>query len=30
MEEILDKIADNNQSIAKIIKMKAALNAAKR
>jgi len=28
MEEILDKIADDNQSIAKIIKMNAALNAA--
>jgi hypothetical protein len=28
MEEILNKIADDNQSIAKIIKMKAALNAA--
>lgn len=28
MEKILDKIADDNQSIAKIIKMKAALNAA--
>lgn len=28
MEEILDKIADGNQSITKIIKMNAALNAA--
>ncbi len=28
MEEILNKIADGNQSITKIIKMKAALNAA--
>ena len=28
MEEILDKIADDNQSITKIIKMNAALNAA--
>jgi hypothetical protein len=28
MEEILNKIADDNQSITKIIKMKAALNAA--
>ena len=28
MEEILDKIADDNQSITKIIKMKALLNAA--
>jgi len=28
MEEILDKIADDNQSITRIIKMNAALNAA--
>ena len=28
MEQILDKIADDNQSITKIIKMNAALNAA--
>jgi hypothetical protein len=28
MEEILNKIADDNQSITKLIKMKAALNAA--
>jgi hypothetical protein len=28
MEEILNKIADDNQSITKILKMKAALNAA--
>ena len=28
MEQILDKITDDNQSITKIIKMNAALNAA--
>ena len=28
MEQILDKIANDNQSITKIIKMNAALNAA--
>jgi len=28
MEQILDKIADDNQSITKIIKMNALLNAA--